>query len=790
MAYSSIPEVEEVGFPSEFVPTSVKESKEYGIKYFKAVYSRYYNQGGFYSQTNNRYVINRKYAEGLQSVDKYKNLLDMEGDTAYINLDYSIIKVIPKYVDLLVGEMINHKYKIECNAIDPESRTSKDDERNKLKANLELKDFHNMLKAKTGIKTMIPDGEMIPESKEEIDLHMDLNFKQDTEIAMEEALDFVFSNNKWDEVARKIYRDMIVLKRAAARCFYDENHNISIRYVDPVNLILPFTDKDDYEDIKYAGEILQMEIHQLRRLSRGELSEEDLFKIAKSHSNRNGNRAWSYGNSYQRYYNNYGVSNVGSITEYDDFTVSVLDCEFHSIDTNTYVSKTNDFGGFYYEEKKSPGKSKGETTEKGIDNVYAGYWVIGTDYTFSYGKRKDQPRQKTAGAYSPDTDLSFIIYSPDQYDMENASLVERMIPHADNIQIIALKIQNLVAKLTPPGISVDVGALKDVLLGKGRDSASPLELQELYQQTGVYYYNGEGEDGMPMNRQPIKEIKNSIGNALQEMIGLYNYHKQQIRDVTGINELREASSLDKDAPVRTQELSLDASRNSTRVIQGAYLNIYQRAAVMSTLMIQDMSESKNGLEGFFNAIGKNSVEVLKEGNDISMAEFGINVEALPTEEDQVQLNRDIERALQTQDIRLEDSITVRSIPNIKLANQFLVLTKKQYSKEKQEEAAAASQQNALIQKESAMAAAQGDLMKIQAESAAEAEQIKLKAELEDANAQKQHERKMKEIALQNEYKSIHIEQAEEGNFKSTALSKTMPQPKAFTGVGAKPSVAP
>jgi hypothetical protein len=773
---------EEAGFPREFVSAKVKEDPKYGRLYAKAIYGRYMTKGGFHSETNGRYIINRKYAEGLQGVDKYKDLLDVEGDSSAVNLDWSVVPIIAKYVDLLVGEFTNKEYEIKFNAVDPMSQMKKEEERTKLEVNYELKEFDQEMRQMAGIG-VIPEGEMIPEDRDEIELFMQMNFKQETEIAMEEVTSYVLDFNNWEEIRRKVLRDLIVLKKGVIKIFRDENGAIRLRYVDPVNWITPMTDQDDHSNLKYAAELRNLEIHQIRRMAGNELSEEDLYNIAKKYAGQHGNRKWTYANSYQTYYNDNGYSGTGDLADWDDFSIPVLDFEFHTIDTKVFEEKEGSHGQTYIEEKEfgyEPKKKGSKIHNRELDTVYQGHWIVGSEYIFDYGPKPNATYEKKNGHYMPETCLSYIAFSPDMYEMENKSIVERMIPHADAVQLISLKIQLLIAKLTPPGLAVDVSALNNVLLGKGKEAAPPLKLMELYNQTGLFFYNGIDDDNQPMNRNPIHEIQNSIGTVLQEMVATYNFHVQQIRDVTGINELREASSIDKDAPVRSQELALNASRNSTRMIEYSYINIYQRAAKEICLNVQDMADYNNGLENFEGAIGIETTKILKQGKDISLAEFGIKIEALPDEEEKAQLNHDIERALQTQELRLEDAIIVRKIPNIKVANQYLILRKRQYAKEKAEEAQMASEQNAMLQQQAAEAAAQAEAQKEMAKAEAEKSILMLKYDLENQNAEAEHKRKMKEISLENEYKSIHIEQASEEDFKKTALSNSMSQPRVFS----------
>ena len=176
-------------------------------------------------------------------------------------------------------------------------------------------------------------------------------------------------------------------------------------------------------------------------------------------------------------------------------------------------------------------------------------WIIGSDYIFDYGLKEDMIREKINGQYSTDTSLSFHIYAPDEYEMENKSLIEKMIPFADQMQICHLKMQQLVAKAVPKGMAVDISGLSNALKGMG-DGWKPLDMQNMFQQLGTYYYSSVRDDGTPMGMPPIQELENGIGQDLERLVGLYNHYLQEIRNVTGLNETRDASAPSKDSLVR------------------------------------------------------------------------------------------------------------------------------------------------------------------------------------------------------------------------------------------------
>jgi len=372
-------------------------------------------------------------------------------------------------------------------------------------------------------------------------------YKQDIEMAMEIFTEFELHNNDWEQLRNKLARDLVDIKRMGVKFYYDENKKIRIRYVDWADLFIPFSVKDDFSDVKYMGEVTKIPIREIRRMGK-DLTEKELFELAKKFAGKGGNRNWDYGSSHHQYYD---ASNYAY--EYDDFLVPVLDFEFISVNADYYQKKSNNHGGFFYEKRNTYTKREDkEVTTKKMEYLYKGKWIIGTETLFDYGLAEDILRDKKNGKYSPKAMLNYIVIAPDQRDMKNKSMVERIMPHADAIQIVKLKIQQLIGELTPPGLSIDENSLTEVMLGKGK-AWKPLDLITLYKQKGILFHNSYDEEGRPSNRRPIEDIQNSMGAALTELIGEYNFEIQCIRDITGLNEFRDAVAIDKNMPVGTSK---------------------------------------------------------------------------------------------------------------------------------------------------------------------------------------------------------------------------------------------
>ena len=71
-----------------------------------------------------------------------------------------------------------------------------------------------------------------------------------------------------------------------------------------------------------------------------------------------------------------------------------------------------------------------------------------------------------------------------------------------------------------------------------------------------------------------------------------------------------------------------------------------------------------------NSINTFNTSVLEEIENLNLHDFGIFLELEPEEEEKAQLEQNIQVALQTGGIGLEDAIDIREIANLKLANQL------------------------------------------------------------------------------------------------------------------------
>ena len=742
------------GYPSPFVPQEEKAKKEYGLEYFKKMYSEW---GG--KNTNNqderrrRYEKIRSYADGIQDVSKYKDLLDVEGDTSYLNLDWSPVSIVPKFVDVIVGGIVNQEHDIICKATDPISLRQRKKDEYRYYSNMINNDFYKRISQSLG-KDVTPKG-FTPESNDELDIYMNLDYKQSLEISVEQGLKYIMDRNDFEETRKRVIRDLVVLGIGALKTSIDTQEGVKVRYVDPVNLVTSHSSKPDFTGIQHAGEVYNITISELKRMAGDQFSEEEYKKIAESYTGKNNNPSNVTQNSFYD-------ENLGSYSyDYDDFSVNILDAEFLSVDKIKYEKKENNFGGFSVNKKrgnyKAPKQSKNERQqmELNVKVVYAGKYIVGTDYIFDYGLLKNMTRPLENLV---NTKLSYMIYQPNVYKMASKSITERMVPFADQIQLAHLKIQQLLAKARPKGAAFELGALENVPKGDGTNF-TPLDLQEVYDQTGNIYFRRQADDGSMSHAMPIVELENGIGKDMMSLIQIYQYNLQMIRDVTGINEARDASTPDKKSLVGVQKLALLASNNATRNINDGFLNITKRVCEDIVLKLQDFFKYSKNKSIYNFALGndlENNIEMMEE---LPLRSFGMFIEVAPDEEEKAILEQNIQISLSQQQLRIEDAIAVRRIKNAKLANQMLILKRKKMQEEQQKIAEQNAQMNAQVQQQSAQSTSQMkqqemqieaklEQTKIQSQLQADAEKIKLEYELKRQFEQEQHNMRLKEIELE------------------------------------------
>ena len=733
------------GFPDPLATPEEKSKKAYGIQYAKAIdaqWGRMTDVGSLVGKRNRIFERSRDYATGTQDTNIYKQLLNSldpnSGDGSLMNLDYTPVPILPKFVRIVVNKILSRGLYPNLEAVDPLSTSEKNIEKRILEEQVKHKELAMKVKNETGV-VLGEDPEKLPDTLEEVEILYGTNIKTAGEIAAQLATELTLKwNNFEDAIFRRCVNDLVTLGMAVVKRSNDPNEGIKTNYVDPVMFIHSYTEDPGFEELKYAGNIKKISIAELRRLAGDELSEEELQKMASKVKGKDGNDSSKY--SKKRFDQTLSKMTYG----YDDYTVNVLDFEFLTVDKMFFEEKENRHGNSNFFYKGSDYKQKAGSVYQRkphcmhVKTVYGGSYIIDGGVMFGYGKKKNIPKNVHDLSQAR---LSYSVVSTNIRDMIPKSMVDSCTGFADMLQLTHLKIQQAIAKAKPDGLVIDIEGLENVQLGKGGD-LQPLDLHDIYEQTGVFYYRSKNPEGGFQN-PPVREIGNSIRN-INELIGLYNHYLRMIRDATGINEVVDASTPKGDALVGVREQAIQASNNATYDITNASMILFKKTCEDIVKCLQIIPAESVLHKAYQNAIGKENMNAITSFSDLPMFNFGVIIQRDMEDKDKAYLEQNIQMALQQKEIDIEDAIAVRQLKDVNQAERLLVVRRKKRMQKGQQLA----KQNIEMQKQqtaqAAQMASQLKIQEAQAETQMEVEKMKIKNEFEMQLEAMRHEFK-KEI---------------------------------------------
>jgi len=700
-----------IHFPSQAVSDLEKLSEEYGLKVARAIRHEWFSgtTSKYNSHKNNFHTL-RLYARGEQPIQKYKNELSINGDLSYLNLDWKPVPIIPKFVDIVVNGMAQRNYEINCFSQDEYGVSKRTEYMESLLSDMRTREFNDLAKQQFDINLYENDPEKLPDSEEELALHMQLDYKQAVELAEEQALNVLLEDSNYDLVRKRCLYDLTVLGIGATKTTFDFSNGARAEYVDPADLVYSHTESPYFEDIYYIGEVKELPINELVK-EFPDLSESDIKDLVDK---------YAYPLDY--------------VTNRDKNKVQVLYFNYKTHMNDVYKLKSTAAGGEKVIQKDDTFNPPVENMdgdfsklERVVEVLYEGVYIIGADKVLKW---RMCPNMMRSDSDFGRVKMNYQIVAPRMYEGRIESLVGRITSFADMIQLTHLKLQQVMARMVPDGVYMDADGLAEIDLGNGTNY-NPQEALNMFFQTGSVIGRSFTSEGDPNpGKVPIQQINNGVnGGKLQSLIATYNYYLQMIRDVTGLNEARDASTPDRDALVGVQKLAAANSNTATRHILQSMLYLTAEVAECLSLRISDIIEYSPTKEAFIRALGAHNVATLDEMKNLHLYDFGIFIELTPDEEEKQLLENNIQAALQQQSIDLDDAIDLRNVRNVKLANQLLKVKRKtkmlRDQQMQQQNIQAQSQANAQAQQ----AAAQAEMQKQQAKTQAEAQLEQTKNQL-------------------------------------------------------------
>jgi len=727
------------GFPSQFVSDAEKASDEFGLQIGQAIQYEWFRRDGnqcrYYNQWRDFHRL-RLYARGEQSIAKYKNELAIDGDLSYLNLDWTPVPIIPKFVDIVVNGMSDRLFKAKAFSQDAMSQAKRSKYQDMIEGQMVAKDMLSTIEQNTGLQMFVTSPEELPQNDEELALYMQLKYKPAIEIAEEEAIDTLFEENHYLDLRKRFDYDLAVLGIAVGKHEFLPGAGVKVSYVDPANVVYSYTEDPHFKDCFYWGEIKTVPITETRKIDPS-LTNEDLEKISK------------YSQSWYDYFN------VAQYYDNDIFyrdTCTLMYFNYKTTKKFVYKKKILEGGGSRVIEKDDQfnppvemmEEGRFEKIEKTIDVWYEGVMVMGTNILLKWELAENMVRPKSASQHAIP---NYVAVAPRMYKGVIESITRRMIPFADLIQMTHLKLQQVISRIVPDGVFIDADGLNEVDLGTG-NAYNPEDALRLYFQTGSVIGRSYTQDGdFNQGRVPIKELNSNSGAAKTQMlITNYNHYLDMIRTVTGLGP-RDAQVPDPNSLVGLQKLAALNSNTATRHILDGSLYIYRSLSEALSYRIADILEYADFRDDFANKIGKYNVSILNDISDLYIYDFGIFIEVSPDEEEKAQLEANIQMALSKNDINLEDAIDIREIKNIKLANQLLKMKRVRKQEKEQQMQMQQQQAQAQVQMQSQQMAAQTAMQKIQAEtqSKIQVKQAEIAFEIEKMSNEAELKRQLMQV---------------------------------------------
>ena len=365
-----------------------------------------------------------------------------------MNLDWKPVPILSKFSNIVANGITQKQYDISAYSQDPESLKARTKYAQDLlfdmvtvEARAEASAVMPMDLSRSGI----PDTKL-PESMEERDLHMQLKYKPAVEIAEEEAINTVLATNEFDLIRARVNQDLVNIGIGITKTSFNPAEGIVIDYVDPAYCVWSYTEDPNFGDIYYVGEVKSITIPELKK-EFPHTSDEELERIQKSPGNRRMIRGFE---------------------NYDYNTVQVMYFEYKTYTDQVFKIKKTDNGLEKAIEKTSefnpPANDNFERVSRSIEVLYRGAKVIGSDIMLEWQLAENMTRPL---ADTTRVEMSYSIAAPRMYKGVIQSLISKCIGFADVIQLTHLKIQQVLSRMVPDGIFLDIDGLAEVDLGNG-----------------------------------------------------------------------------------------------------------------------------------------------------------------------------------------------------------------------------------------------------------------------------------------------------------------------------------
>jgi hypothetical protein len=675
-----------ISYPSHLDSFEKKSSLAFGKAIGNVIYSEWFYKG----EGKSRFYANkaifqerRIYANGLVNMTKYYGKLGTNGDTSLLNLSKKSLTRMPKIVDLVVNGMVNRNYTIKAKAIDPISENNKQSYRKRIESDQNTLPIIKKAKEDFGMDIGSMPIDELPLNKEELDVHMQMKWKPSNCLSNQLAIATVMAENEYNLITnRQIIRDLVVDGMGCNLTRLNPAKGIIQKRIDCAELVYSYTKDPYFRDCFYKGHAEQVLVSDIFIEYPELLNAENA--IVKKEIVESGN-SWSQFNDISKSDNLKGTTNILY------FTYKTFRERASKIKKKANGDVTIDDADEFFDATKQNKKDKYTRASVVEEVLFEGAMVLGTNILLKWELAKSMSRPKSN---TKKVCEQYNIISPNLQDGIISSLVSRMMPIEDKINITELKAEQIIQGITPDGIAIDLDALAEVELGDGKIQTVQQTL-DMYLQKGSYLFRSSLLGGEYNNAQkPFQEIQ--TGDSINKLSALRNENNgyiAELTDVVGLNKASDASTPDKASLVGIQKIAAYNSNLATRHILDAAGYLTLKSATTVSYAISDILKYYPSLrDDLIMKIGATAVEDLDYVKDLHLSDFAIFFELEMDDEERAMLDQDLSNAIEKGYLGLEDKYEIRNFKVIELAVSYLKVLIKKRSKEIQEQKAQEAQQ--------------------------------------------------------------------------------------------------
>lgn len=668
-----------------------KKGREWCLQFAKAVWDHKTTPGTIFFDYQTRYNEIKDYVMGRQSIEKYKPMLglDMQSDESWMNIDWTVRPIAAKFRDISVAKILQRRFNIVATPIDPLAKDEADkyyaDVKTKILMREQLMQIDPQLAQSPAL--MPAPGE--PQDLEELEMKMNYGFKHNMAIEAEQGIELLLYQNEIKERRRRVVESIIDYGVGGYKEYLDGNNRVRFRDVDVSCLLTNFCYKADFSDLKYVGEVMDVDLASLADT----FTPDELAEIARKADKQSVQKRGQYNRPT------------------DGSLVQVLDLEFFSWDVKVYRRRQNEEGNVIYKKSVYANKDSdrkvtinGEEVKQYITKepqmVYRVKWIVGTDFCYDYGIANDMKRDRK-NRYA--TSLSYHIYAANFDKMRAQGLMEKLIPLIDEYMCTVYRIQNFKARWIPYIIDIDLDALENISLGKGGAALTPRAVLDMAFQNFVLPGRKKDISGQNINYKSVEVRPTGMANEFTVLAADLSRILQEMRDVTGLNEYTDGST----PPERTLSGGIALANESTNNALFPFFNAEKclMEKLSKALIARLIKAVKNGdVEGVAPALGDGTIKFIKVSPDISLYDWGIKIEDRPTDEQIQYILEQMNIAQAKELLEPEDLFMIKNLTNLKQMEQMIGYRVKKRKQQKQQEALQLQRANAEVQIQSSQAA--------------------------------------------------------------------------------------